>query len=165
MNSLFSLVKNRINFWLLLPTVLLTAILTGMIMIDSDTFSQIQILKNISSLPQPKTMIISIALLLAILACYLLLFVAYTKKPNLKDYEIINPPGFMKHKKGGYYCQPCLIQRHIASELSTITEKEFVCRACKESYKIDYSVLICDKYLSMVHDRAADELRNKKENV
>lgn len=90
----------------------------------------------------------------------------YKRKPNPKDYEIINPPGFMRHKiTGGYFCHPCLIQRHTASELSTISTKEFVCRICKESYKIDYSVLICDKYLSMVHDRAADELIHKKENV
>ena len=88
------------------------------------------------------------------------------KRPKLKDYEIINPPGFMRHKTtGAYFCQPCLIQKHIASELSTISLKEFRCRNCNESYKIDYSVLICDKYLSMVHNKAVEELIHKKENV
>jgi len=137
-----------------------------MLLIDLNEFVPNAISKNILSLSQPKTTIILLLLLLAISICYLLLFATYIKKPKLKHYEIINPPGFMRHKKtGAYYCQPCLIQRHIASELSTIAEKEFVCRICKESYKIDYSVLICDKYLSMVHDRAVEELIHKKENV
>jgi len=86
-------------------------------------------------------------------------------KPNLNDYEIINPPGFMKHKAtGGYFCQHCLLRRHVASELSTIDTKTMLCRSCKETYEINYSVLICDPYLSMVHDRAANELIHKNEN-
>jgi len=81
------------------------------------------------------------------------------EKLSLNDYEIINPPGFMKHKAtGGYFCQSCLLTRHVPFELATIDTKKMLCRNCKETYKIDYSVLICDAYLSMVHDRAVKEL-------
>ena len=108
---------------------------------------------------------IELSLFLLSLGLSLSLFILL-KKPRIKDYEIINPPGFLRHKKtGGYFCQPCLTDKHKASELSTVSEKEFLCRVCKESYKIDYKVLIHDEYLSMVHDRAADELIHKKENV
>ncbi len=96
------------------------------------------------------------------------------RKPNLKDYEIINPPGFMKHRKTGrYYCHPCLFSKQIASPLSVMSEKEFQCRICKESYKIDYLLLINNSYLSIVkdndplfkdHDKAVTELVNKKNN-
>jgi hypothetical protein len=165
MSSLFSLIKDRINFWLLLPGLILFSILTGMIAIDSDLFLSIQILKNLSTLPQPKTTIILISLLIAISAYYLFLFLAYSKKANLKDYELINPPGFMKHKtKGGFYCQPCLIGKDIASELSTITKKEMICRICGEKYQIDYSVLISDSYLSKKWDEAVQELALKDDN-
>jgi hypothetical protein len=174
MSSLFSLVKDRINFWLLLPGLILLCILSSMLWIDSDAFLSIQTLKNISKLPQPKITIILLLLFLAISACYLLLFLAYSKKPKIKDYDLINPPGFLKHKKTGkYYCQPCLVNKHIESELSVISEKEFQCRVCKEPYKIDYSVLICNSYLSIAqnndplfktHDKAVKELILKKEN-
>lgn len=165
MSALFSLVKDRINFWLLLPIIFLLAILTGMIMIDSNTFSQIQILTKISSLPQPKATIILISLLLAISACYVLLFVAYTKKPNIKDYDLINPPGFLKHKgTGKYYCQPCLQTRHIASELSVVKKDEMFCRNCKEPYPINASFIITDKILTKAFDDACNELMLKNKN-
>jgi hypothetical protein len=105
--------------------------------------------------------VLSLLLILFALAASLFILL---RRPNIKDYDIINPPGFYKHKKtGAYYCQPCIDQRHIASPLSIISEEEFLCRACKETYRIDYSVLICNAYLSMVHDRAADEFIHKKE--
>jgi len=159
MSALFSLVKDRINFWLLLPIVFLLAILTGMIMIDSNTFSQIQILTKILNLPQPKATIILISLLLTISACYIFLFVAYTKKPNIKDYDLINPPGFLKHRKTGkYYCQPCLLKNHIASELSpVVTENKLVCHCCDKAYNISAKI-ITNSYLSKAYDEAMKEI-------
>ena len=96
------------------------------------------------------------------------LLIIYHRKPKIKDYDQINPPGFLKHKKKGkYYCQSCLVSKHIISELSVITKKEFQCRVCKESYKIDYETMINDSYLSIcknndplfgTHARAVNEL-------
>ena len=173
MSSLFSLLKNRIDFWLLLPTLLLLGIPVGMIAFDVDQYLPKQIKDILTILPQPKSTIILILLLLAILICYLLLFLSYNRKPKLKDYELINPPGFYKHKKnGGYYCQKCLLKDHIAVPLSPLSTDQFHCRLCDQSYKIDYNVLICNSYLSLAakeqsdhlfenHDRAACEFIKK----
>lgn len=104
-----------------------------------------------------------LSLFLVLLALAASLFIVL-RKPSVKDYDLINPPGFYKHRKaGGYYCQPCIDQRHIASPLSTISKEEFLCRACKETYKVDYSVLFCDEYLSIIHDRAANEFVREEE--
>ena len=112
-----------------------------------------------------KAIIIMFFLSLGLLVSLVIVHQKFNLKPNLNDYEIINPPGFMRHKAtGGYFCQPCLLLRHVASELSTIHTKKILCRSCKETYEIDYSVLICDPYISKVHDRAADELIHKNEN-
>jgi hypothetical protein len=80
----------------------------------------------------------------------------------------------MKNKKTGrFYCHPHLFAKHNASPLSVISEKEFQCRVCGESYKIDYSLLLNNSYLSIVqdndplfrnHDKAVNELILKKEN-
>lgn len=113
-----------------------------------------------------KAIIIMFFLSVGLLISLIVVRRKFISKPNLNDYEIINPPGFMKHKAtGGYFCQPCLLLRHVVSELSTIDTKKMLCRSCKETYEIDYSVLICNPYLSMVHDKAANELIHKgKEN-
>lgn len=80
----------------------------------------------------------------------------------------------MKHKKTGrYYCHCCLIERHVVSELSVMSEKKCQCRVCKEIYEIDYLLLVNNSYLSIVqdndplfrtHHKAVDELINKKYN-
>lgn len=77
-------------------------------------------------------------------------FLILLKKPNLKHYEQINPPGFYKHKKNGsYYCQRCLLKDKIEVPLSPLSKEEYLCRVCKESYKVDYQVLLCDSYMSI----------------
>ena len=139
--------------WVALPLTLLLIILIGIPFLD---FS-----------------VIIFLLFLAMSFCYMLLYRAFTKTPNLKDYELVNPPGFMKHRKTGrFYCHPCLFANHRASPLSVISEKEFQCRVCRESYKIDYSLLLNNSYLSIAHDndplfrnhdKAVNELINKKE--
>ena len=112
-----------------------------------------------------KALVIMFFLSVGLFASLIVIHQKLIAKPNLNDYEIINPPGVMKYKKsGGYFCQPCLLLKHVASELSTIDTKKMLCRSCKETYEIDYSVLICDKYLSMVHDRAANELIHKNKD-
>jgi len=115
-------------------------------------------------LPLGKAVVIMCVLCLALLASLIVLHYKLMAKPNPNDYEIINPPGFMKHKAtGGYFCQPCLLLKQLPSQLSTIDKKQMLCRICKETYDIDYSVLICDEYLSMIHNRAVSELIHKNE--
>lgn len=81
---------------------------------------------------------------LLILISYLIVSVPFVlkKKPNLKDYEQINPPGYMQHKvTGKKYCQPCLIKLHRKSELSSINEKLLMCRCCNEKYGTTWTVV------------------------
>lgn len=112
-----------------------------------------------------KALIIMFSLAAGAMASLFVLHNKLIQKPNLNDYEIINPPGFIKHKAtGGYFCQPCLLLRHVATELSTIDTKKMLCRSCQETYEIDYSVLIYGPYLTMVHDRAANEFIHKNKD-
>lgn len=141
--------------------ILITAMIVGCWMLGETNI----LIEYIGQILIPILVKITISLFLLSIGLLLSLVVIH-RRPTIKDYEIINPPGFIRHKKtGAYFCQPCLRQRHIASELSIISQNEFYCRVCKESYRVDYSVLICDEYLSMVHDRAAKELIHKKANV
>jgi len=95
---------------------------------------------------------------LALLASTLLLL----RKPSIKDYDLVNPPGFLKHKTTGkYYCQRCLLKDHIASELSSVvTEKHLVCHCCDKAYNISAN-LITDSYLSKTYDEAMKEIHLK----
>ena len=174
MSSLFSLAKDRINFWLLLPGLILLLILPGMLLIDFRAILPVPITEMILSLHQPNTTLTLISLFLAISTCYLLLFLSYTHKPKLRDYELITPPGFYKHKKNGnYYCQKCLLKDHIAVPLSALSTEDFHCRLCDQSYKFDYEVLLCHSYLSIVakkndplfknHEKAVNEYYNYKD--
>jgi hypothetical protein len=107
----------------------------------------------------------AISILLIAMALALSL-ISHLKKVKVTDCEIINPPGFLRHKKSGaYYCQKCLVENKRATELSTVSTHQFRCRVCNETYDIDYSVLICTPYLSMLHDKAANELIIKKEET
>ncbi len=167
-------IKTYLPKWVALPLTLLLLILIGMLFLDIHQTLPSETTILISPTQILKIAVTTFLLFLAMSFCYILLYRAFVKKPNLKDYEIINPPGFIKHKKTGrYYCQPCLINRHIASELSVMSEKEFQCRVCKEPYKIDYLLLLNNSYLSVVqendplfktHDKAVNELINKKSN-
>lgn len=165
MNHLFSLLKSRLSFWLLLPMLILSSLLSGMIFVDLDALLPTEISKNIKALPQPKTTVTLLLLVFAISLCYLILFLTYNRKPNIKDYDLINPPGFLKHSRTGkYYCQPCLQTRHIASELSVVKKDEMFCRNCKEPYPIDASFIITDKILTKAFDDACNELMLKNKN-
>lgn len=164
MNYLFSLLKDRLSFWLLLPMLLLSSILSGMIFVDLDALLPTEISKNIKALPQPKTTVTLLLLAFAIALCYLLLFRTYSKKTNIKDYDLINPPGILKHRGSGkYYCQRCLLKDHNPSELSlALTENNLVCHCCDKLYDISTKILP-DSYFSKAWDEFTKEilLKNK----
>ena len=166
MKNLFFLIKDRINFLLLLPILVLSSILAGIISVDLNHYipNYAQGLPNI--LLQPKTTIALLLLWLATLTLYILYYYSSSKTPNLKNYTQINPPGFMKRKEDGYFCQPCLIKNHLEIELSTISKNLLMCRSCKEKYAIDYKVLLSSEYFSKKHDEGVMEiyLKNKKPN-
>lgn len=167
-------IKTYLPKWVALPLTLLLLILIGMLFFDFHQILPSETAKLLNPTQILKISAISFLLFLAMSFCYILLYRAFSKQPNLKDYELINPPGFMKNKKTGrFYCHPCLFAKHNTSPLSVISEKEFQCRVCGESYKIDYSLLLNNSYLSIVqdndplfrnHDKAVNELILKKEN-
>lgn len=135
MKILFSLIKDRINFWLLLPIIALSTILTGMITVNLNHYipNYAQGLPKI--LLQPKTTIILLLLWLATLTLYILLYYSLSKNPKLKDYVQIYPPGYMQHKiTQKKCCQPCLIKHHRESELSPVNQHLLLCRCCKQGY-------------------------------
>lgn len=147
---------------MLLPIVSLIAILSGMIALDANDLQKIETLRKLSDLSQPKATITLLLSFLAISACYLVLFVAYVKKPNIGHYDLINPPGFLKDKKTGkYYCQKCLLINHVASELSAVvTKDELICHCCDKTYNISAD-LITDSCLSKAYDEAIKEIHLK----
>lgn len=158
MSHLFSLLKDRINFWLLLVILIPIALLTSTVVFDLSFILPQDTQTKIISLPQPKSTIYLLLLLLSMYLCYLLLFLSYAKKPRLKDFDHIISPGIMKHKKSGkYYCQPCLVKDHITCELSVINKDELFCHCCKSPYKIDHAILISDSVLSRAWDEAVKE--------
>ncbi len=153
MSHLLSLIKDRINFWVLLPILILIAIFTSTVVFDLSSILPQDTQNKIIALPQPKSTIFLSLLLLSMYLCYAWLFSTYIKKPRQNDYELINPPGFLKNKKTGrYYCQKCLVEKHLESELSVISKEEFKCRVCNEPYKTDLLLLLNDSYLSKVQD-------------
>jgi len=130
MNSLFSLIKNRINFWLLLPVLILLGILSSTLWIDWDVFLPDAISKSLLTLPQPKATIILLLLFLAISVCYLLLFASYTQKPKIKDYDF-KPFGFYVHKKGGeHLCPKCLLTPPYIKAPLHISRGNLTCSVC-----------------------------------
>ena len=130
MNSLFSLIKNRINFWLLLPVLTLLGILSSMPWIDWDVFLPDAISKTLLTLPQPKTTMILLLLFLAISACYLLLFVSYTQKPKIKDYEF-KSFGYYVHKQGGeHLCPKCLLTPPYIKAPFFVSQGVLMCSVC-----------------------------------
>jgi len=92
-------------------------------------------LRNILNMQTPLWLVI--LLLLTITFCFLIAIIIHSSKSsNIQNYEFINPPGFLKHKKSGkYYCQTCFIKDNIISELSLMSLDKYQCRLCKEPYK------------------------------
>ncbi len=88
----------------------------------------------------------------------------FSNKPNLKNYTLINPPGLMKHKATeNYYCQPCLIERNILSEVSIKDPKEWICRCCKETYKIKINdFLACNSFFSKLTNSLKETIPENK---
>jgi hypothetical protein len=166
-------IRTYLPKWVALPLTLLLAILGGMFFVDFYHVLPSETSKLLNPIGTLKVAVISLLLFFAMSFCYILLYRAFTGKPNLRHYELINPPGFMKNKETGrFYCHPCLFGKQTISPLSVISEKELKCRVCGESYKIDYSLLLNNSYLSIVqdddplfrdHQKAVDELMNKRE--
>lgn len=157
--------KSHRTIWLLISSIILMC----WTILDSSfdlTKSFPQLTPSILGKTYISVLLVSIGLIASI--------VVLIKKPNIKSYDIINPPGFLKHKKTRrYYCQSCLIDKRICSELSIISLKEFQCRICKETYTVDYPVLLNHSYLSIAqdndplfktHNRAVNELILKKQD-
>ena len=83
----------------------------------------------------------SISLFLISLALLTSLFILH-RRPNIKDYKSINPPGLLKHlRTNKYYCQRCFVKDHIASELYIFSENKLVCRCCNELYDISTKII------------------------
>ena len=174
MKQLLDWLKPYISLWVLFPIALLILIPTGMIFLPFDQVLPAEILNILQQLATPKKMAIMLILFLSMSFCYAFLYREFSKRTNIKDYEHTSPPGFYKHKiSGEYYCKKCLLKDNIAVPLSPINTKEFHCRLCNETYKVDYNVLICNSYLSITqdndplfktHDKAVNELILNKEN-
>ncbi len=175
MKQLLEWLKPYISPWALLPITILLLIPAIMTSLPFDQILPAEILNMLQWFASPKKTATMLILLLFILVGYGLLYREFSKKPKMKDYDHISPPGFYKHKiNGEYYCKRCLLKYNIAVPLSPSSNKEFHCRLCNELYKVDYNVLINDSYLSIVkdtdplfkiHDKAVKELILKKDNV
>jgi len=162
MKQIIDIIKPYISEWVVLPLALLLIILSGMLFFDLGQVLPSESTSLLTPTQLVKLVVIIFLLLLSMTFCYILLYRTFTKKPNIKDYDLINPPGFLKHKKTGkYYCQPCLLKDHIASELSSVvTEKHLVCHCCDKAYNISAN-LITNSYLSKAYDEAMKEIHLK----
>ena len=55
--------------------------------------------------------------------------------PNIDDYTYVKDPGyFVKNKTSQHFCNPCLVDKHIASPLSVHHIDGLKCRLCGEIY-------------------------------
>lgn len=125
------------------------------------TFCYIYCLETIGKLSPMIILLLLVVLTLGLVIMVELVY-PFKKKPNLKNYTQINPPGLMKHKKTGkYYCQPCLIKKHILSEVSITNTKEWICRCCKETYKVNFNeFLLCKSFFSRLTDALTEVVPN-----
>lgn len=164
MNKFIETIKPYIHPWLLLPLTFLVAIPTGMYLLPVCFFDSIpqEILKLILKPAITATLtLISLSLSL----CYLLLFKEFIEKPNIKEYEFINPPGCYKHKRSGlYFCQPCLLKDKIESPLYWINEYGMHCKCCGEPYKIKLTRISAIPSLEKEFDKAWEEWNNNNAN-
>ena len=127
-------IKNYIPKWIALPSTLLLLILIGMLTIPLDELIPSQIKSLLLTLPLLTITVTAILMLIAISFCYLLLYKEYFKKPNMKNYSFIDPPGYYSHKKTrGKFCQHCLLtEPYIESPLHTDINY-LKCNVCNKS--------------------------------
>ena len=66
------------------------------------------------------------------LVTYYSLYVKYSKRPNIKDYEFKESIGIYIHnKKNGFFCPECLVQNHLEARLSREPNtNKFECSVC-----------------------------------
>ncbi len=174
MKQIIDIIKPYISEWVSLPLIFLSIILSGTLFFDLGSILPPESITILTPIQLAKLVVTLSLLFLAMSFCYVLLYRTFSKRPRSKDYEHISPPGFYKHKiTGEYFCKKCLLKDKIAVPLSPSNTKEFHCRLCNETYKIDYNVLICNSYLSIAqdndplfknHDKAVKELILNKEN-
>ncbi|MCP5007210.1 MAG: hypothetical protein GY941_25200 [Planctomycetes bacterium] len=119
-------------------------------------------LKSIEKLSPLTILMILVVLIPGSLFAVLALYIFY-KNPKLKDYEIINPPGLMKHKSTGkYFCQKCLITKHFTSEVIITSTKEWTCLICEQKYKVSFNdFLSCKSFFSKMIDSFKETLPEK----
>lgn len=142
--SLTDWLKSYIPKWLAAPISLLILILIGIFLLPPNLGLPSQIVSTLTNLPTPKIMGTLILWFLAMSCFYAFLYRRYMNKPNVSDYEFINPPGCFKHKITGlYFCQPCLLKNDIPSQLTWVNAYGMQCKCCGEPYKIDLAKTSC----------------------
>lgn len=154
LDRLFSLIENHISPWLAIPIGFLFAIPTSTLVFDLGSWLPKGILNMITILPQPKTNLTLILWLLSILSCYVLLYLTFSKKPKLKNYELDLYHGYYKHKnKSGFYCYKCL---HDGKEhhLHAIDANSMECLYCKNTFTSSFKIMESDEMLSRSWDQA-----------
>lgn len=154
-------IKTYLPKWVALPLTLLLLILIGMLFVDFHQILPSETAKLLNPTQILKIVAILFLLFLAMSFCYILLYRAFSKKPKIEDYDPINPPGLLKHRKTGkYYCQRCLLKDHIASELSLVPGDKLVCRCCNDSYDISTKIIPAS-YFSKAYDEFVKEFVSK----
>lgn len=165
MKSIIDVIKPYISEWVALPLALLLIILSGMLFFDLGQVLPSESTNLLTPTQMVKLVVIIFLLFLGMSFSYILLYKAFSKKPKIGDYDPINPPGFLKHRRTGkYYCYRCLVKDHIVSELSIVLpENKLVCRCCDDSYDISTKI-IPDSYFSKAWDEFVKEICSKNKD-
>ena len=127
-------IKTYTPKWIALPSTLLLLILIGMVTIPLDELIPSQVKSLLLTLPFLTITATAILMLIAMSFCYLLLYKEHFKKPNMKNYSFIDPPGYYSHKKhGGKFCQHCLLTEPYIESPLHIDVNYLKCNVCDKS--------------------------------
>ena len=119
---------------------------------------------TISPLTNAQILIVLCLVLLIALTIIVNLVLLYFPKPNPKCYHFINPPGFYKHKKSGYYyCQFCLDGMEKLSPLYWENPAGLLCRLCGSNYKVSIPAGTLFSGLEQEMDKASAEIKANPE--
>jgi len=165
MKQIIDVIKPYISEWIWLPLILLSIILSGMLFFDLGSILPSESIRLLTPIQLAKLVVILSLLFLAMSFCYIFLYRTFSKKPKIGDYNPINPPGFLKHRRTGkYYCYRCLVKDHRVSELSIVLpENKLVCRCCDDSYDISTKI-IPDSYFSKAWNEFVKEICSKNKD-
>lgn len=158
MNIPFDILYKCLNKWVILPILIPLAGLIILQLSRLEYWFPFELTLRLKALPEPLTILRLLTTILAIYVSYLFLLLAYFKKPNIKNFEFINPPGCYKHKRNGkYYCKPCLLKDKIESEISWINHIGMQCNVCGTPYRVSMAHMSHYPELEKQFDKAIKE--------